>query len=388
MSCIFSEHGMEGIENGVMKRMCIFAFYDPEGIVDGYIVVLLRSLRLCTDMITCVVNGKIEKESLDLLNSLCDEVILRKNEGYDATAYKSAVMYYFGEELQRGYWDELILMNNTFFGPFVPWEKIFREMEDTKVDFWGFSKFLEGSAKLQSGDRILAEHIQTYFVVIRSTILTDTCFLEFWKGIDKIRSYEEAIVDFEAKFTNFFRKRNYTYATWLDQRGEGLLRRGEVVYMNRACDLIQYAEFPLIKKKAITHMNKQGLSALKYIAQFKIYDIELIKEHISRVEKYECVPFMFSEMDKFVSEHNRIFIYGHGQMGESVSLYMDLRGWKYEGFIVSKKIEEDDKVFAYRDISLRESDGIILALGKKVLGEVYSMIKKDVSATQLFIPQY
>ena len=39
-----------------MKRLCIFCFYDKNGVVDSYIEYLLNDLRSCSAYIIVVVN--------------------------------------------------------------------------------------------------------------------------------------------------------------------------------------------------------------------------------------------------------------------------------------------------------------------------------------------
>lgn len=71
--------------------------------------------------------------------------------------------------------------------------------------------------------------------------------------------------------------------------------------------------------------------------------------------------------------------------------YFVYRGWKYEGFLVTEKIgnnENEEYVFIYDNITFDVSDGIILALGKRAFSEVYPNVQKKLDISQLLLPKY
>lgn len=59
-------------------------------------------------------------------------MVVRENAGYDAGAYKFAIFKYLKIEEIRQY-EELILCNDTFIGPFVPLKDIFDTMAKESV---------------------------------------------------------------------------------------------------------------------------------------------------------------------------------------------------------------------------------------------------------------
>ena len=76
-----------------MKRACILFFYDKDGIADEYNFYNLKELRTVCDYILVVINGKLAPESRDRLADVCDDMFVRKNEGFDAWAYKDGIEY-------------------------------------------------------------------------------------------------------------------------------------------------------------------------------------------------------------------------------------------------------------------------------------------------------
>ena len=153
-----------------MKRLCIFCFYDSKGIVDKSVEYLLGELTLNSDRLVIVVNGNIEDDSKKTIETYSKDIVVRENAGYDAGAYKFAIFKYLKIEEVRQY-DELILCNDTFIGPFVPFKDIFATMGKRECDWWAINgvnwKFLPD--------------IQSYFWVFNKSIIQDDKFFKYWQ---------------------------------------------------------------------------------------------------------------------------------------------------------------------------------------------------------------
>ena len=74
-----------------MKRICIFSFFDNDGIVDEYIEYYLNEISQIVKRIVIVVNGNIKNDYYKKLLKYTDEIIVRENKGYDAGAYKQCM---------------------------------------------------------------------------------------------------------------------------------------------------------------------------------------------------------------------------------------------------------------------------------------------------------
>ena len=96
------------------KRLAIYCFYDKDGIVDDYVVFFLRALRKTVSRICCVVNGRLTENGRKALLSCTDELTERENTGFDAWAY---AFFANGRIDELREYDELVLCNNSFFGP-------------------------------------------------------------------------------------------------------------------------------------------------------------------------------------------------------------------------------------------------------------------------------
>lgn len=368
-----------------MNRLGIFAFYDKEGIADAYVYHLLDSMSLIVDKMIIVVNGIVNKEFLEKFYTYTDNVVIRDNLGYDAGAYKEIILG-LAKNNELGNWDEIVLFNDTFYGPFFDWHIIFEEMEGRGVDFWGLSKWLTGNAKWYGGE--LQEHIQSYFLVINKEMLISNAFIKYWETLGNMSSYYDAICRFEVMFTVYHLMQGFKYASWLD-KDHIYTKTGETVYCMHPYDLIESCRFPILKRKAMTVTNfVQAGAALRYIEKQYDYNTKMIWDHIERIEKENpLLPFTFCEMEHFVNTHNKIYIYGYGKWGHAIECLFAYKGWKIAGIVDSNTAKQNQFVIKLQDVKAESEDGMVVALGKEWFWEVYPQLKEIFEERQLLLPK-
>ena len=144
-----------------MRRLLIYLTYDKQNIIDDYIGYFLRSIRPIAATIAVVCNmPKIEK-GRHHLSDYADSIFYRENQGLDAGGFKDALCRFIGWDKIRQF-DELILANDSFYGPFDDISKIFNEMESRNLDFWGLMKRGAGTYGATGND---PEHLLSFFYV-------------------------------------------------------------------------------------------------------------------------------------------------------------------------------------------------------------------------------
>ena len=99
---------------------------------------LLADLRRVLTELIVIANGVVQDEGRKRLSRFADAFVVRENRGFDAGAWKEGIVAVCGEEKLRTF-DEVVLANDSFFGPFIPFQTIFERMEERKLDFWGLS---------------------------------------------------------------------------------------------------------------------------------------------------------------------------------------------------------------------------------------------------------
>ena len=149
-----------------MRRAVFYLFYDPQGQVDDYVLHTLRHLRPHAEHLYVVSNSRLDQANLARLDAVADQVWQRENLGYDVWAYKEAMDRLGAQRLAQ--YDEVVLMNCTFFGPVSTFDELFEEMDArTELDYWGITE--HGHTDEHAFDRSLpmAGHIQSHWTAVR-----------------------------------------------------------------------------------------------------------------------------------------------------------------------------------------------------------------------------
>ncbi len=165
----------------MINRVCVFAHYDKDNTVDEYVYYYLNELLTIVQKLVFVTVSDIPKKDVERLEELNIEVIKRENIGYDFYSYKVGI-----EQLDLNLYDELIVCNDSVFGPLFPMKKIFDKMNTEECDFWGITD-----------SRLIAYHLQSYFLVFRKSILQSLTFSQFWKELKILEDKNEIIKRYE-----------------------------------------------------------------------------------------------------------------------------------------------------------------------------------------------
>lgn len=277
--------------NDAIKRLGIFVFYDKDGIVDDYIPYLLNDISENLTDLVIVCNGLLGDEGKSKLEHLSDKIYIRENKGLDAAAWKSTLTEYIGWQKVETY-DELVLFNDSFFGPIYPFKVVFDKMADRPIDFWGLTMHGERQDLHYPGCpyKGLPAHIQTYFLVVRKKMLSDKRFISYWDDMPLYTDYKSVVGGFETTFTRHFADIGFNWDVLVDTRD---LDRQKPVnyYIFIPHKLLEWGS-PVLKYKSICLPLKQILDltknedsarCLEYIRENSDYDVGLIYQHILRI---------------------------------------------------------------------------------------------------------
>jgi rhamnosyltransferase len=176
-----------------VKLACIFAHYDRDNTVDDYVFYYLKSLRDIVDTLVFVTTVSIDQSSIDRICSLGINLIQRKNEGYDFYSYKVGI-----EALSLGDYDEVILCNDSVYGPLTDIGLVVREMREKSQDFWGITDSFD-----------FAYHLQSYFMVFGFSVLKSSTFTRFWDSVEILDDKKEIIRRYEVGLTQCLRQAGF-----------------------------------------------------------------------------------------------------------------------------------------------------------------------------------
>ena len=193
----------------MVKRCAIYVYWDAEGVLKSFARHFLLELsKVCQDIMV-VINGNLDDESVEFLVGIGCRFIKRANIGYDFGAYRAGLLHIGWEKLQ--YYDEVVLCNSSFYGPFYPLNSIF-EAIDGSIDFWGITAWI---------GEPWATHIQSYFYVFRRQIINSDEFRRYWNGMLLPKDRAEAIEKCETRLTEHFAMHGFTWTTLLPNNTGG-----------------------------------------------------------------------------------------------------------------------------------------------------------------------
>ena len=277
-----------------MKRLGVFVFYDPQGIVDDYVLYLLREMRsVCTELIT-VCNGKLTDEGKSRLLRYCGSVFCRENRGMDAGALKD----FFTNLGSREYWssfDELVWFNDTCYGPLIPMKDVFTEMEQREsCDFWGITAHARSSARWPGRRNMgIEEHLQSYFIAVKQPLLGDERFWRFWKDIVISDDFHETVANYELSLTPTFASWGYRYGVFCDTRSRdtnpdcvcNLTAEAMYLLVSRYnCPFVKRKNFIRTRAETLVQTNgEQVYKTVQYIRRHRAYDTSLIYQNLMRL---------------------------------------------------------------------------------------------------------
>lgn len=163
-----------------MSRAVVLAHFDPDRVVDPYVIRALAAYRAVADRLVVVSASarSLPPEAADLV----DGFLPRDNVGYDFGSWRDGLALL--GPLDR--FEEVICVNDSAYGPFSDLAPILADRRLAAADFWGMIR------SAQRGD-----HLQSWFLAFRRTVTSSPAFTRFWEGVVPQPSKEGVIDRYE-----------------------------------------------------------------------------------------------------------------------------------------------------------------------------------------------
>lgn len=337
-----------------MNRITIYVFYDKEGIVDFYVTNVLKKLKSYSRYICVVCNGIVQNDGMQRLRENADIVVTRDNIGYDAGAYKDIIMQLYKQDELKKY-DQMLLVNGTFFGFFYDIRDIFEKSTD--YDFCGLTGTEQKDGNI---------FVNSYFIDIQKKMLHSWEFMNFWIQMLYYNNFKDVLINFERKFTEYFVSCGYRMGILFPR----------AYYMTQSYELITQEHYPILKAKAIEVVEADRI--LQYLEKNELYPVKWITEYMKRRCRNGSILqdiFDMGELYSFCDKYEKIYIYGAGYYGKKVQFYLNEMNFPFCGFIVTQRDNEiQSDVLEFSKLVFSKQAGIILAMKKQYVEEVLSQI--------------
>ena len=188
------------------RRLLVYVVYDPRGDVEEYIPYALAQLREHCDRIVVVVNGNLTAVGRGRLEPVADDILVRENRGFDIWGYKHGLDS-VGDAIAE--YDEVVLANDTWFGPVQPFEPVFERMDQRPLHFWGMTDHVRVEPHPFTNTGYLPYHLQSYWVAVRRDMFLSEEWRDYWRDLPEMNSYSDAVVKHEGVFTEHFTDRGF-----------------------------------------------------------------------------------------------------------------------------------------------------------------------------------
>jgi lipopolysaccharide biosynthesis protein len=190
------------------RRLVVYVVWDRRGGVEDYVAFALAGLREHAARVLVVVNGSLSEDGRRKLEPVSDEILVRDNVGFDIWAHKDALDH-VGEGISE--FDEVLLTNDTWFGPVQPYGPVFARMDAREVHFWGMTDHVREVPNPFTGKGVLPYHLQSFWIAVRREMFLSEAWAQYWRDLPQMPGYFDAVLQHETVFTEQFAIHGYTH---------------------------------------------------------------------------------------------------------------------------------------------------------------------------------
>lgn len=280
-------------KNNRPSRIAIYVIYDKDGILDGFRKYYLKELGKVVDHILAVVCGELTSESRNELYDFVDEIYVRENKGLLAGAWVDGIAHIGWDTLDK--YDELFMLNDSFFGPFYPLEDMMDAMEKSDSDFYGaLRNFEDKNITSFFGHSLKHGHIRgsiCYFYIIKSRLLHSPEFRKYWEKMPEVNQDGDTYFYAELNFYDYVIDAGFKVDSYQSDKLKGYFFDNLTHNMKK---LVQGDKIPFARIRPFgSDMMYQGLSmgyardprdTLQYIDEHTDYDVDLIWDYLLRTK--------------------------------------------------------------------------------------------------------
>ncbi|MDR2461321.1 MAG: rhamnan synthesis F family protein [Deltaproteobacteria bacterium] len=259
------------IKNFTNARIALVAHFDPQRIVDPYVIYYATHLKSRGySLILCSANEVILDNDTP---NIFEAVLYRKNEGYDFSSWKAA----FTALPSLFEANEILFTNDSVFGPIGDINNLFIATKPIKCDFWGVAESLTPRPYLHS-----------YFIVLFKNAIKHEAFRTFLSSISDSGVRLDAI-HYEAVLTQWLISHNLTGAARIPA---SILNKDAIEpAFYYVTELLQTGQYPFIKRRMLFKnpftILLKGLQPL--LEQYE-YPTKFILDYAKRLKLKPVIP--------------------------------------------------------------------------------------------------
>lgn len=187
-----------------MKRLCLFAGFDKNNIVQDYVIYYLKNLAEFAE-IHYMADCEMPACELEKLAPYVKSAHAFRHGKYDFGSWQELIYTLGWDYLEQ--FDEVIVANDSCFAPVFPFGEMFNEMERKNLDFWG-----------NTINIYAYRHIQSYFIVFNNKVICDDTFRYFFEDIKQEDERYNVVHKYEKRLTGLLENKGYKYDVYVDKK--------------------------------------------------------------------------------------------------------------------------------------------------------------------------
>ena len=253
---------------------------------------MLDDIRTNLDDLVIVSNGPLNQESMAGLSRYTNhDIVIRSNVGFDAGAWRDVMLDIGFERICE--FDELILFNDSFFGPIYPFKEMFDKMDSADVDYWGITNHGEApNSRDMCPYGYRPRYIQTYFLAFRKNLVESNEFQQYWANLPNYETFEDLAFKHGAVLTKYFEDLGYKWKAYVESQD---LEEGRDKAMSfhtyDMYNMVVNRGLPVLKRKAFKlprdihlryNMASDISNTMKYLKENTDYDTSMIYRYFLR----------------------------------------------------------------------------------------------------------
>ncbi|API87373.1 CDP-glycerol glycerophosphotransferase family protein [Francisella uliginis] len=248
------------------KRICLFAGYDKDGVIDESVIIFIKELSNYCD-VYFLSDSQLQDEQIEKLKPYVKGAWAYRHGEYDFGSYKRLAKYHIGwNEIEK--YDELLFVNDSSY-LINSLDEVFKKMDSKETSWWGMqatkglyatrnkpsnkfkkeiliSKIKENYLKDYFQENLFDFHIGSYFLSFRKNVIKDKKFQNFINNISKQKDKKRLIMKYEIGLTKYLISSGYDFETFMDH-----LYPFQPVYTNNIYKMIKKG-FPFFKRFFLT----------------------------------------------------------------------------------------------------------------------------------------
>jgi hypothetical protein len=246
------------------SRSALIAHWDPQKIIDPYVSYYAQELKKIGYFVVLCSANAVLGESAEA--ECFDAIVHRRNEGYDFASWKAAFEAF--PSLFEA--NEILLTNDSIFGPIGDISVLYESMRPIECDFWGIT----GSEELR---RL---HLQSYFLVLYKKTVSHPVFIEFLESVGYSNKYEDSVA-YEVAFTGILASKGLRCAARFSP--DAFITKNINPTIIAWKHLLNTGSFPFVKRRLLNAYLSTFVSDFLPQLSAKGYPTDLIFNYAKRI---------------------------------------------------------------------------------------------------------